>query len=397
MAEPARRLAVLKALVSNPRILRARPGTIGFLYRYMRAFRAQKAGRNIIIHSHLPPLNSRAYGRFIDEHLVARSEGPSHAQIGLTDRCPQNCAYCYNRGRKGTPMDTPAILRVIKELRELGVFWLGFTGGEPLLNEDIVEITKAASPDCAVKLFTTGCGLTPGLAAGLRDAGLFSVSVSLDHWEEKEHDRSRGYPGAFRKAMRAIEIFREAGGIQVGVSAVLSKEMLGRERAETFLGFLEGLGIDEAWLSEVKPSGPALWSDALLATDEERRGMAALQDERNRRKGMTVNYLGHFEAPVRFGCNAGRKMIYVDAFGEVSPCVFAPMSFGNVKTAPLREICRDMAGRFRPARSCFMSANYGLFREAAGNGLPLSREASVALAASARFGPPPEFERLLRG
>ena len=191
MAKPAGRLAVLKALASHPKVLKARPGTIGFLCRYMSAFRVRKSGRNLIIHSHLPPLNGRAYGRFVGEHLVARSEGPSHAQIGLTDRCPQNCAYCYNRGRKGAPMDTPTILRVIRELRELGVFWLGFTGGEPLLNKDIVEITEAASRDCAVKLFTTGCGLTPGLAAGLRDAGLFSVSVSLDHWEEKGHDRSR--------------------------------------------------------------------------------------------------------------------------------------------------------------------------------------------------------------
>ena len=62
MAEPAGRLAVLKALASHPRVLKARPRTIGFLCRYMRAFRIQKAGRNLIIHSHLPPLNSRAYG-----------------------------------------------------------------------------------------------------------------------------------------------------------------------------------------------------------------------------------------------------------------------------------------------------------------------------------------------
>lgn len=397
MAKPAGRFAVLKALAAHPRVLKARPRTIGYLCRYMRAFRVQRAGRNLILHSHLPPLNSRAYGRFIDEHLVARSEGPSHAQIGLTDRCPQKCAYCYNRGRKGTPMDTPTILRVIRELRELGVFWLGFTGGEPLLNEDIVEITEAASRDCAVKLFTTGCGLTPGLAAGLRDAGLFSVSVSLDHWEEREHDLSRGYPGAFRAAMRAIETFQEAGGIQVGVSAVLSKEMLRRGLTETYLRFLDGLGIDEAWLSEAKPSGPALWSDELLATEEERRELAALQDRRNRRKGMTINYLGHFEDADRFGCNAGRKMIYVDAFGEVGPCVFVPMTFGNVGAASLRDICGDMAGHFRPGRSCFMSTSYRLFKEAAGDGLPLSPERSVALLKSARFGTAPEFERLLRG
>lgn len=397
MARPAGKIAVLKALASNPRILRARPRTIGFLYRYMRGFRIQRAGRNLILHSHLPPLNSKAYGRFVDEHLVARSEGPSHAQVGLTDRCPQKCLYCYNRGRKGTPMDTATILRVIRELRDLGVFWLGLTGGEPLLNEDIVGITKAASRDCAVKLFTTGCGLTPDLADGLRDAGLFSVSVSLDHWEEEMHDRSRRYPGAFRAAMRAIETFQAAGGIQVGVSAVLSKDMLRPERTEAFLGFLDGLGLDEAWLSEAKPAIPELWTDEMPITEAERRGLAVLQDRRNRRKGMTVNYLGHFEGADNFGCNAGRKMIYVDAFGEVGPCVFAPMTFGNVRDAPLSEICAGMAGHFRPGRTCFMTKNFRLFQGRGPGRLPLPREEAVELMKAVRFGPPPEFERLLRG
>lgn len=397
MARPAGKIAVLKALASTPRVLKAGPGRIRFLCRYMREFRIQRAGRNIILHSHLPPLNSTAYRRFVDEHLVARSEGPAHAQIGLTDQCPQKCGYCYNRGRKGAAMDTPTILRVIRELREMGVFWLGFTGGEPLLNKDIVEITKAASSDCAVKLFTTGCGLTPALAAGLRDAGLFSVSVSLDHWEEERHDRSRGFPGAFRTALRAIETFRAAGGIQVGVSAVLSKDMLSPERTEALIEFLEGLGIDEAWLSEAKPSVPALWSGDASITEEERRALTALQDRRNRRKGLTINYLGHFESGSRFGCNAGRKMVYVDAFGEVSPCVFAPMTFGNVRSATLRDIHRDMARYFPAGSACFMNENFRLFRGREGGGIPLPRDEAVALLKDARFGPPPEFERLIRG
>ncbi len=396
MARPAGNIAVLKALASTPGVLRARPRAIRFLCRYMKEFRIQRAGRNIILHSHLPPLNSTAYRRFVDEHLVARSEGPAHAQIGLTDQCPQKCGYCYNRGRKGTAMDTPTILRVIRELRDMGVFWLGFTGGEPLLNKDIVEITKAASSDCAVKLFTTGCGLTPALAAGLRDAGLFSVSVSLDHWEEERHDRSRGFPGAFRTALRAIETFRAAGGIQVGVSAVLSKDMLEPERIEALIEFLEGLGIDEAWLSETKPSVPALWSGGASITEEERRVLMALQDRLNRKKGLTINYLGHFESGDRFGCNAGRKMVYVDAFGEVSPCVFAPMTFGNVRSAPLRDIHADMARHFPAGSACFMNENFRLFQGHEGGELPLHRDEAVALLKDARFGPPPTFERLVR-
>jgi MoaA/NifB/PqqE/SkfB family radical SAM enzyme len=397
MAHRASLVSVLMALVSAPRILRARPRAIGFLSRYMRGFRPQKAGGNVIIHSHLPPLNGKAYRRFVDEHLVNGSEGPSHAQVAVTEKCPQRCAYCYNRGRAGTAMDAPTLRRVVRELRELGVFWLGFTGGEPLLNRDLVGLTESASRDCAVKLFTTGCGLSAGLAAELRDAGLFSVSVSLDHWTEAGHDAARGYPGAFRAAMRALELFQAAGSIQVGVSAVLSEELYRPEAAETFLRFLEGLGIDEAWLSEAKPSTPAYWSNDRRITDEERERLEALQDRYNRRRGMTVNYLAHFEAESRFGCNAGRKMVYVDAFGEVGPCVFAPLSFGNVRQAPLADICRDMASRFKPSGRCFMNENYRLFRGAENEGLPLSRERSISLLTNARFGPPPAIERLLRG
>jgi MoaA/NifB/PqqE/SkfB family radical SAM enzyme len=338
-----------RALSRNARVLMAGPRINGFLLRYLRSFRVRRVGANLIVHSHLPPLNSRAYARFIDEHLLDRTDGPSHAQVGVTNACPQNCAYCYNKGRNGRVMDSATIKRVIKELKALGVFWLGLTGGEPLLNKDLAEIIESAGEDCAVKLFTTGSTLTEGLASDLKNAGLFSVSVSLDHWREEEHDRARGTPGAFRGALRAIEIFRKNDGLDVGVSAVLSKDMIVRDEVEEFLRFLAGLGVHEAWLSEAKPSVQGFWEPGLVITEAERRKLASLQDRYNRDGRITVNYLGHFEGREHFGCNAGRKMVYVDAFGEVSPCVFVPMTFGNVGELPVREIVAGMRLHF-PSR-----------------------------------------------
>ncbi len=391
----ATRREVWAAAAAHPEILRAGPRVGLFLLRYMGRFRARRAGRHLVLHSHLPPLNHPAYGRFVREHLLGKIPGPSHAQIGLTNACPQRCGYCYNRDRKGTPLSKRDILGAVRDLRALGVFWLGLTGGEPLLNKDIVEITAAASPDMAVKLFTTGLGLTPELAASLRDAGLFSVSISLDDWREEVHDAGRGYPGAFRAAMGAIETARAVGGLHVGVSSVLSPAMIREGEAEKLLGFLDDLGLDEAWLSETKPSGPAFWRPDAVVTDAERRSLIALQDRWNGRRGLTVNYLGHFESGRHFGCNAGRKMVYVDAFGEVSPCVFAPMSFGNLRTTPLPEIIGAMARRFRPSDRCFMNAHYPLFRDRAAAGLPLGPEESAALADVAAFGAPAKFIKLL--
>jgi MoaA/NifB/PqqE/SkfB family radical SAM enzyme len=394
MAALKNKLALVRALARNPQILRARPALNLFMLRYLGKFRPVSVAGNVILHSHLPPLNSPAYRRFVNEHLLARADGPSHAQVGVTNDCPQRCAYCYNKGRSGEVMDTSTIIRVIADLKSLGVFWLGLTGGEPLLNPDLVRIVESAGGDCSVKLFTTGSTLTPELAAALRDAGLFSVSVSLDHWRKDEHDRARGTPGAFRDALKAIEVFKNVGGLHVGVSAVLSRDMILRGEVEELLSFLIGLEVHEAWLSEVKPSVQSFWDKKLVITEEERRGLVALQDRYNRDGRITVNYLGHFEGREHFGCNAGHKMVYVDAFGEVSPCVFVPMTFGNVRERSVREIIAGLRRRFPSEESCFINRNYERIAALGGGTIPLGRAASEAALDGIEFGPRGRFFKI---
>ncbi len=386
--------AIIASLSANPRILRAKPAVNLFLAGYIRKFRPRRVGGHLILHSHLPPLNSSAYARFVDEHILGGCQGPSHAQIGITNACPQKCGFCYNRDRTGDPMDTSTILRTIGELQRMGVVWLGLTGGEPLLNPDIGSIVRKAAEKCAVKLFTTGCGLTASLASELRQAGLFSVSVSLDHWDPEAHDLGRGYPGAYSEALRAIEVFK-AQGIDTGVSSVLSGDTMSMEGVRRFLAFLDTLEVNEAWISEVKPSGRRSWNGGDVCTESDREALTALQDRLNRKSGMTVNYLGHFEGAGHFGCNAGTKMIYVDAFGEVSPCVFTPLSFGNVGTRSIFGIWNEMSMLFSPSSSCFASENHHLYSRYDTGSLPISPEGSRALMREAVFLGPARFQRIL--
>ena len=192
----------------------------------------------------------------------------------------------------------------------------------------------------------------------------------------------------------------------MSVSSVLSREMVKSGEVSTLLEFLDSLGVDEAWLSEVKPSVEDFWSDEYVLSEEERRMLVRMQDAHNRAVGrreprgpgaMAVNYLGHFEGAENFGCNAGNKMVYVDAFGEVGPCVFLPMSFGNVKERPLTEILEDMRSRFPGEDRCFCNKNYRLLQAGDGSGLPLGRDRAVAMLEQVRFGPPSEFNRILLG
>jgi MoaA/NifB/PqqE/SkfB family radical SAM enzyme len=387
-------LPLSRIIVANPQMLRVSPAILRFMCNYMSKFQVRQVGDNLVLHSHLPPLNSRAYSRFVKEHLLAKTPGPSHAQIGITNACPQNCEYCYNRNRQGWVMSKDTILKTARELKEMGVVWLGLTGGEPLLNKDIVEITESVSRDCAVKLFTTGCTLTREKALALKEAGLFSVSISLDHWQEEKHDRGRGYSGAFKQALNAIEIFKEVGGVQVGVSSVLSRQMIRSNQVADFLRFLSGLDIQEAWLSEVKPTIEAFWNEDLIITEEDRLKLVRLQDHYNTGGGMTVNYLGHFEGKECFGCNAGKKMVYIDAFGEVSPCVFAPLSFGNVQTGSLPDMIAEMGRRFPSEDGCFINKNYRLLQRYSSGQKVLPEQDALKMLREVRFGELSKFNKL---
>lgn len=387
---------LLQSIINNPQMIKVKPVVIWFLLRYLRKFTLREVGGQLVIHSHLPPLNSKAYTRFIDEHLLARTKGPSHAQIALTNACPQNCRYCYNKNRTGTPMDTETIIKTIQELKKMGVFWLGFTGGEPLLNKDIVRITDFSSDGCAVKLFTTGYGLTTNLARDLKKAGLFSVSISLDHQLEEEHDRIRNYPGAYKTAIQAINTLKEVGGIHLSVSTVLSREMIKNNLVDEFINFLTELGVDEAWLSEVKPSVEDLWTEDNVITKQERAGLLSLQDRYNKDGKITVNYLGHFEDKNSFGCAAGNKMVYIDAFGGVSPCVFTPITFGNIKERNIQAIVTDMQKLFPGQDSCFINDNYRLIKKHSSGKAFLDQEESLRMIEEVIFGPPSRFFQLLK-
>ena len=388
-------LPLAKIVSANPQMLKVSPSILGFMRGYMSKFQIRKVGDNLILHSHLPPLNSRAYSRFVKEHLLARIAGPSHAQIGITNACPQNCEYCYNRNREGHVMDKETIKSVAGQLKRMGVVWIGLTGGEPLLNKDIVEITESIAGECAVKLFTTGCTLTREKARDLKSAGLFSVSVSLDSSSEEDHDQVRRYPGAFKQALKAIEIFQSIGGVHVGVSSVLSRGMIRDGKVESFLKFLKGLDIDEAWLSEVKPSIEAFWNEDLIITEADRLTLVDLQDRYNSEGKMTVNYLGHFEGRECFGCNAGHKMVYVDAFGEVSPCVFTPVSFGNVQTESLTTIVTAMTRLFPSEDTCFINKNFRLLARYSSGNKTLSKQDTIKMLSEVDFGALSRFNALV--
>ncbi len=110
-----------------------------------------------------------------------------YLRIAVTDRCNLRCIYCMPEegidfARNEQLLSRAEILRVIRIAARLGVRKIRYTGGEPLLRKDILELIRGASQTPgidSIQLTTNGIFLTDQ-AAELRQAGLDGVNISLD-------------------------------------------------------------------------------------------------------------------------------------------------------------------------------------------------------------------------
>jgi len=155
-------------------------------------------------------------------------------RVSLTDRCNFDCVYCHNEGLGDTrgpmepadnEMDTDDIVRFLEVAAEFDIDAVKFTGGEPLLRQDLEEII-ARTPDQMEVSLTTNGSFLPGRAEGLVDAGLERVNVSqdaLDPADFAEITKS----GAYEKVIEGVEAALEAGLDPVKLNMVVFEHTAG--------------------------------------------------------------------------------------------------------------------------------------------------------------------------
>jgi pseudo-rSAM protein/SPASM domain protein len=132
----------------------------------------------------------------------------------VTKQCNLSCSHCYAAADTGTApgeLTTAEGKRLLDDLADYGVPVVLFSGGEPLVRDDLRELVAyAADRGIRPVLSTNGTLLTPERASALRDAGLAYAGVSVDGLPER-NDAFRGEAGAFDAALRGIEACLDAG------------------------------------------------------------------------------------------------------------------------------------------------------------------------------------------
>lgn len=278
------------------------------------------------------PWHKRA--RLLRAYLTGR---PVWCAWQVTYRCNFRCSFC---NYWQTPSDPASELTVAefalgaRKLAQWGSLLISLGGGEPLLRPDIVDIVRELARYHFVFITTNGWLVTPALARSLFAAGLWGVSVSMDYGDPARHDRQRGRPGAYQRALSALREFaqaRTAPQQRVNLMCVLTHDNV--DDLEPLAQVALNLGANLM----VQPYSPLKTGERAFLP---RPGASRrLQNLRRR----FPNFLSHPRFLARFdqaldggvpGCRAGQSFFNVDESGQVALCV-------ERRCRPLADLLRD--------------------------------------------------------
>ena len=133
---------------------------------------------------------------------------PYRLDLALTYRCNNNCIHCYAGGSRETrELSTNEWIRVIDKIFELGIPHIVFTGGEPTLRDDLIQLIRYAEErELVTGLVTNGRKLMDAsYVDALVNAGIDHIQITLESHDEKVHDGITGVQGSWQETVQGLK------------------------------------------------------------------------------------------------------------------------------------------------------------------------------------------------
>lgn len=260
--------------------------------------------------------------------------------IRLTNACNLNCHHCSVNSREKLKDELPPekYFDIIDQIYQLMVPLVIFTGGEPTLVKFLPELIKYAyDKPMKVILMTNGYKITKQYAARLVKNGLSRVNISIDGSNENTHDEFRGLKGAFKRAIHAIEIFKDLGA-DIETTTVINENNY--SEVEEILKFEQKYDLAIMKFLPIMPAERGKNCDyekslSLYVNDSLKKIGHIITKRESLKKDTTSPAINNKQ----FRCNAGEGVLTIKSNGDVLPCNnFHTISLGNIKDQSLYEI-----------------------------------------------------------
>jgi putative heme d1 biosynthesis radical SAM protein NirJ2 len=301
------------------------------------------------------------------------------ASWNVTNKCNLSCEHCYRDAGKEheSELTTEEGMALLDEIAKAGFKLMVFSGGEPFMREDILELTKhAASLGLRPVYGTNGTLLTKEMVASIKEAGGAAVAISLHMVDAERMDDFCGEEGAFDRAIQAMRNCAEAGlPFQVNTTAFDRNQ----EDILPLCDLAIEMGAKSHHVLFMVPTGRAKNIEEESLREQQYERLIRQLLKKRQETGFDIKptcapqfmriakQLGIDTGRYRRGCLAGISYCSIIPTGDVWPCPYLPIKIGNVRETPFSEIWANTKV-FKDMRSIAYSGKCGVcdFKNACG-------------------------------
>ncbi len=262
---------------------------------------------------------------------------PSLILVDPTAACNLSCPGCWAGDySKADSLEPELFDRILREAKELGIYWVVLSGGEPFAYPHLLDIISEHQ-DMAFMAYTNGTLIDEEKARRMGEMANISPAFSLEGWE-KETDARRG-KGTFQKIRKAMSLMRE-NGIYFGASVTATSENVDILFSDDYIDWLVDEGAVYMWSFHYIPVGRDADTNLMLSAEQRRDLIYKVGRLRSEKPVLIADFWNDGEATQ--GCIAGGRLFFhINAAGDVEPCAFAHFATDNIRDKSLEEVLQN--------------------------------------------------------
>lgn len=255
-----------------------------------------------------------------------------------TSACNLHCTGCWaaEYGNK-LNLSYDEIDDIIKQGKEMGVYFYIYTGGEPLVRKDDLIRLCEKHDDCVFMAFTNGTLIDEAFADEMLRVKNFVPSISLEG--SKEATDSRRGDGVYDKAVKAMKLLREKK-LLYGISCCYTSENYDSITSEAYWDMMIEMGAYFVWYFHYMPVGNDASVELMPNPEQRELVYRRIREQRARKPLFAMDFQN--DAEFVGGCIAGGKnYLHINANGDLDPCVFIHYSDSNIREKTILEALRS--------------------------------------------------------
>lgn len=384
-----------------------RKGSIGFLKRLlfflskMKDNKYVKTASGTKINLYVPAFPSKAFFKAIKKVASVEKKMPCvSVLLSVTSGCRYRCEHCYQKYDIGKDVKIEYLLDVVRTLDRMGVAFFNIEGGEPFLVYERLKAVCAAVTTGEIWVNSTGDGMTRERLLELRGLGVKGIMFSLHASEPEAINRFMGRNDAWDNLRAGASMCHECG-LDVAANSCLMRPDYFDGSFQRVMDVARSLGVSIIQLIKPKPSGGWLGSPVDSFSRDDLTHIERLTLEYNNMPAYKdYPFIAAQIADERadmFGCTSGgTDRFYVNAKGDVQPCEFLNISFGNIQHEPFEKIYERMRTEFEIPGDAWLCEKYAgeIYAQYQAGGvrsLPLNPEQSARIYREWDRGSCPDF------